>query len=120
MSNELEERRDSILNRLCKWRSVFAGWKFGTADNKSGPVRCFRDQMDDRLVSRVELSAIAQLLIDKGVFTNEEFVDQLEIEANAMHGFLENKFEGARATSQGIAMDTQRFLETCKRLGFPP
>jgi hypothetical protein len=120
MKETLEERLDRILNRLCKWRSVFAGWKFGTTDAKAGPVRCFRDQMDDRLTSRAELSALTQLLICKGVFTQEEYVDQVEIEANAMHAFLEHKFDGARATEEGIAMDVPRFHATTQKLGFPP
>ena len=76
--------------------------------------------MDDRFVSRAELSAVMALLIAKGVFTYEELVTQLEFEADAMHKFLEVKFDGARATQEGLAIDTQRYLETTKRLGFPP
>lgn len=43
-----QERADAALNRLCKWRTFFAGWHRGTQPDSDGPTRAIRNEVDAR------------------------------------------------------------------------
>ena len=112
------------LNKLCKWRSVLAGWHRGTASLTSGGnptpgVAAMRDLMDKWLIIRAENSALAQLLIRKRVFTGEEFTDQTMAEAGILDRQLEKLFPGFRTTDDGVVIDPVIALETMRAKGFP-
>lgn len=110
---------ERTLNRLCKWRTVFVGWCFGSkADNTPG-VKGLRDAVDARLVARVELSALTALLIEKGVFTADEFKSQIVIECDEYQKMLEAQFPGYVAIEHGISVAPTIAVETNKRMGFP-
>lgn len=74
------------VNRLAKWRTVFAGWQLGTRPKSDQECQAVRDAAEARLIMRAELSGITALLIAKGVFTAEEFGAQLNVEANITRG----------------------------------
>jgi|GEM_PF-2040060 len=106
--------------KLGKWRSVLVGWIWGTRHRGQPGTQGMRDLMDARLVARIELSAIAALLIEKGVFTRTEFMAQVAIEAGELDAMYERLFEGYRTTDQGLSIDPNVAVKTNQRLGFPP
>ena len=108
------------LNRLCKWRSVLAGWHLGYRTWDQPGTRAMRDLMDKWLILRCENSALAGLLLAKGVFTAEEYSKQVQEEAAALNKDLEAVFPGFRTSDEGVVMyDLALAQDTMKRLGFP-
>lgn len=110
---------NKAMNKLCKWRSVFVGWMIGTKRGDEPGVQAYRDAVDFRLAARVELNALSTLLIEKGVFTREEFTAQVAIEAGLYDTQLEKLFPGYRTTDEGLSIDPRVAAETNKRLRFP-
>lgn len=55
-----------ILQKLCKWRSVFAGWQLGTRPDTDAECQAVRDHREVTMLMRAELSALTALLIEKG------------------------------------------------------
>jgi hypothetical protein len=108
------------LNKLCKWRSVLAGWHLGSAFIDKPGTKAMRDLMDKWLVMRCENSAFAALLIRKGVFTAEEFTRQVNAEAIHMDNQMELQFPGMRTTPDGVEFyDIELAQKTFIKLGFP-
>jgi hypothetical protein len=122
MSNDplIRHIADASLNRLAKWRGIYAGWQLGTRARGDGESEAVRDHREVTLLLRAEVSALAGLLIAKGVFTADEFTQACGEEAEYLSKALEKKFPGARATDDGMSLDVKEFAETQRRLGFPP
>lgn len=100
-----QARATRALNRLAKWRTLLAGWQVGTRP-KGDPVGdAVRDHREATLLQRVEISALAGLLIRKGVFTEDEWCDQLVEEANALNAQFEARFPGVQAHDEGLNLD---------------
>jgi hypothetical protein len=109
------------LNKLCKWRTVLAGWHLGTKTVDEPGVAAMRDLMDKWLVMRVENSALAVLLFRKGVFTAEEYTKQINAEAMVLDNRMELAFPGFRAVSEGVEVyDVELANKTVKDKHFPP
>lgn len=111
---ERGEQLFAALNRLAKWRSIFAGWQLGTRTDSDPESQAVRDHRESTLIQRVELSALTRLMIEKGVFTLEEFQIQMLDEVEAMQEMLEAKFPGMRATDLGMSMDPAKAAETMR------
>lgn len=107
-------RRLSALFRLARWKTVFAGWQLGTRPLGDPESDAVRDHREATLMLRVEASALAQLLIDKGVFTKEEWCDALETEANNLNDALEIRFPGFSAIADGLAINAEQAQETMR------
>jgi hypothetical protein len=101
-------------NRLAKWRSVLAGWQLGTRIKEDPEAEAVRDHREVTLLLRTEVNALTKLLIDKGVFTTEEFENTIIAEAEWMHAMLEQRFPGMKAESWGIGMKLPEAAETMK------
>ena len=109
------------LNRLCKWRQVLAGWHSGTRSMQEPGAKAMRDLMDKWLIMRCEGSAMAALLVRKGVFTAEEYRAQVEHEATLLNLQMEQIFPGFRTIDAGVEIfDIKLAQATMARLGFPP
>lgn len=93
------------LNRLCKWRSVFAAWQLGTRLSSDPEAQAVRDHRELSMLMRAEINAQSALLIRKGVFTAEELGTQLMEEARHLSIAYERKFPGMKATDHGITFD---------------
>jgi hypothetical protein len=102
------------LNRLAKWRMVFASWQLGTRSIEDPECQAVRDHREATLLLRAEVTAITDLLIRKGVFTAQELADQTHEEARLLCGMLQNQFPGFKASDIGIEMDVKRAAETTK------
>lgn len=104
-----------ILQKLCKWRSVFAGWQLGTRPDSDPECRAVRDHREATILLRAEVTALATLLVAKGVFTMAEFVAALDQEATLLDQDYTRRFPGFESTDHGIAItDVQRARETTK------
>ncbi|MEX3635997.1 hypothetical protein [Paraburkholderia sp. BR14320] len=119
MPNEaISNRLHRTLNRLAKWRSVFAGWQLGTRVTGDPESEAVRDHRELSMVMRAEVSALAALLMQKRVFTVDEFNAQIADEAEWLSQAYERKFPGMRATDAGISIDPHAAKDTMK--GFRP
>lgn len=67
------------LNRLCKWRSILAGWQLGTRADTDPECQAVRDHREVTLLLRAEVNALTQLLVCGGVFTEEEHYRQVSL-----------------------------------------
>jgi hypothetical protein len=107
------------MNKLCRWRSVFVGWMIGSKHADEPGVKAYRDAVDARLSARVDINALTTLLIEKRVFTREEFMAQATIEARLLDAEMESFFPGYKTTDIGVSIDTLVAQQTNARLGFP-
>lgn len=114
-----QERADAALNRLCKWRTFFAGWQLGTQLDSHGPTRAVRNEVDARLILRAEVSALSALLVEKGVFTVDELNEAVAREADFLAEALAKRYDGFEATDEGLKVDAERAVRTMRALGFP-
>lgn len=101
------------LERVTKWRTLFAGWQLGTRMKGDPESDAVRDQRELTILLRVEQSALAALLIRKGVFTEQEFADQVGVEAQALDASYERRFPGIRSSEEGLVL-TPEAIETMR------
>lgn len=92
------------LERLCKWRSVFAGWQLGTRSKEDPECQAVRDHRDVTMLLRAEVNALTRLCIDAGVFSVGAFDKQLGDEADHLNAAYAARFPGIEATEHGIAI----------------
>lgn len=107
------------MNKLARWRSVFAAWQLGTRLDTDGECKAVKDHREVTMCMRVELNALTGLLIKKGVFTEEQWVQALIREARDLDKDYEEKFPGYRTTENGVSMSISEAQRTQQRLGFP-
>lgn len=112
-SNPLPDWQAKV-NRLAKWRGLLAGWQLGTRPDTDPECQAVRDHREATLMQRAEITAIVGLLVDKGVFTIEEFTDRCGSEADLLCMALEAKFPGVHATDDGLSIEPQRAVEWMK------
>lgn len=93
------------LERLAKWRTLFAGWQLGTRAKGNPEADAVRDHREATIMLRAEMSALGGLLIKKGIITAEEFDASLEIEALQLSRDYEQRFPGVIATGFGLTID---------------
>lgn len=103
-----------VLNRLAKWRSVFAGWQLGTRRNDDPECCAVRDHREVTIFLRAETSALLKVLLDKKVCTVEEFQAQLVEEAELLSKDYESKFTGFEATDDGMKIDVEKAGKTTR------
>jgi hypothetical protein len=101
---DLGNRYHAAMNRLAKWRTVFAGWQLGTRAKGDPGADAVRDHREVTILLRVESNALAALLITKGVFTAEEWQTQLIEEANHLSKSFEQRFPGFKAFDDGMVI----------------
>ena len=114
MNTNLANKMHKSLNRLTKWRSVFAGWQLGTRPTGDPECDAIRDHREVTILLRAEVTTLTKLLMDKGVFTQEEHAKELTAEAELLSKDYESKFPGMKATDIGIEYDVQVAAKTMK------
>lgn len=93
------------LNILCKWRVLLTGWQLGTRAKGDAEADAVRDHREATLLLRAEVTTLVELLIRKGVFTLDEFQQQLDIEAGLQSQAYERAFPGVHAGMDGLHID---------------
>lgn len=109
----LNEKCSQVLNRLAKWRGIFAGWQLGTRSKEDPECQAVRDHREATLLLRAELSAFTALALRKGLFSPDEFHRQLIDEAEALDHELSRRFPGITSSDHGMVLDS-RAVETMK------
>lgn len=112
--DELIRKSEQQRNRLGKWRTIFAGWQLGTRAKGDPEGDAVRDHREVTMLMRAELSALAALLIAKGVFTAEEFTEAVGNESELLSKAYERKFPGMKATDDGIEMNIAIACDTMR------
>lgn len=93
----------SLLNKLAKWRNVFAGWQLGTRPKGDPEGDAVRDHREVTLMMRAELNALVFLLTEKKkLFTAQEWTAQLGEEAAFLDQAMEKKFPGITTDQDGV------------------
>lgn len=106
---------EQALNKLCKWRLLYVGKLLGTRIKGDPQAEAVRDLLNTLFCLRAEASALAGLLISKGVFTAEEFDRRLAEEADFYDKAIEKTFPGFRTTDDGVeALDAAMAAETTR------
>jgi len=108
------------LNKATKWRKFFASWQLGTRPFADGEYRAVADQRELLILLRVEMSALADVLLRKGVITQDEFQAALEREARTLDHAYQEKYPGFSTSQAGLHLKLPQARETMKQLGFPP
>jgi hypothetical protein len=93
------------LQKLAKWRAVFAGWQLGTRIKEDPEAQALRDHRELSLLLRVEVNALVRILVDKGLITEQQWINTLEHEAQLYDRDLEERFPGARTSLNGVHFD---------------
>mgnify|MGYP003451006111 FL=1 len=102
------------IQRLARWRTLFAGWQLGTRAKGDPEGDAVRDHREVTILLRAEMNALLGLLVEKEVITFEEFAVALEREADLLSADYARRFPGIRAADHGlefvphIAADTMR------------
>jgi hypothetical protein len=107
------------LNRLAKWRAVFAGWQLGTRPRGDGESEAVRDHREVTMLLRAEVNALTRILLDQKVVDQDTLTRVVGEEAEYLSRAYEDKFPGATAVDDGVSF-TPEFAETARRMGFPP
>lgn len=102
------------MNKLAKWRTVFAGWQLGTRAKDDPECDAVRDHREVTIILRAENNALVNLLIQKKVFTAQEWAEALEKEAIFLDQAYESKFPGFKTSRNGVEMDVKVAVETTK------
>lgn len=102
--NDSAKRAMGALNVLAKWRVLFTGWQLGTRPKGDPECAAVSDHREVTLLLRVEASAMALLLVEKGVITQEEWAAALEREALLLNKEFEQRFPGVTASEAGLHM----------------
>ena len=105
MNADLQQKMKAALNRLAKWRIVFTAWQLGTRLKGDPESDALRDHRELTILLRCEASALSGLLIKKGIFTHDEWMEALRAEAEQLSQDYEGKFPGFKATDNGISID---------------
>lgn len=110
----------AALEKLAKWRKFFASWQLGTTSAGDGRYKAVADHREVSILMRAELSALTEILLRKGVLTEQQWTDALEREAKQLDQDYEGRFPGWRSLPEGLSMKLPEAAETMKNLGFPP
>ncbi len=102
------------LNRLAKWRMVFAGWQLGTRGKGDPESDAVRDHRELTILLRAEVNTLTGLLVRKGIVTAEEWQDVLGQEAEALNADYERRFPGFSTDDNGVHMKLPEAGETMK------
>lgn len=111
---------DASLQRLAKWRSVFTGWQLGTRLRGDGESEAVRDHREVTILLRAEVNAVTRILLEAKVVDQETLTRIIGEEAEYLNQAYERQFPGARAVDDGMHFDLEQWVETQRRLGFPP
>ena len=101
----LSQRLFNALNKLAKWRSVFAGWQLGTRAATDPECQAVRDHREVTILLRAEVTALTNIIRQKGLATEEEIQAALLEEAQLLDKDFEKKFPGATTSEIGVHFD---------------
>jgi hypothetical protein len=106
--------------RLRQFGRLAASRLFGTLPNTSGRYKAVVDEWERSLFTRAELSGLARLMIEKGVFTRAEWAATTIEEYRALADACEKSWPELRVDELGIHVhDLAAFTARSKSEGWP-
>lgn len=111
---------DASLQRLAKWRSVFAGWQLGTRSRGDGESEAVRDHREVTILLRAEVNTLTRILLEAKIVDAETLTRIVGEEAEYLNRACEAKFPGAKAADYGMDFKLPEWADTMRRLEFPP
>ena len=115
MSRALSDRRNAALNKLAKWRTVFASWQLGTRSDTDPECKAVKDHREATILLRAEVTALTGLMLRKGLATQEELQEAILEEATALDQAYERRFPGFSTSESGVHMKMPEAAETMRR-----
>lgn len=112
--DNLSKQLDAVLNKLCKWRMVFAGWQLGTRAKGDSESDALRDHREATMMLRVEVSALTRLMLEKKVITQAELSAAVLAEAEHLDDMYAKRFPGFTSADFGMSMEPVQAKETMK------
>jgi hypothetical protein len=103
-----------MIQKLCKWRAVFAGWQLGTRSKEDPESQAVRDHREVTILLRAEVNALTCLLLRHEIFTHAELDEQVRSEAEYLDKAYQEKFPGFSADLNGVVIDVAKAAETTK------
>ena len=100
-----QQKTMRALNILTKWRVLFTGWQLGTRLKGDPEGDAVRDHREATILLRAEVTALTALLRAKGVFTMDEQMAAIELEAGLLAQDYERRFPGVTANENGLIFD---------------
>lgn len=100
------------INRLGKWRAVFAGWQLGRRPQCDPESEAVRDHRELSMLLRAELNALSALLLERKIVTVDDLSKQLQVECKYLCEAYERRFPGVKATDAGIQIQPELALHT--------
>jgi hypothetical protein len=117
--NSPAARYERALNRVAKWRSILAGRIVGTRPDNDPETQGIRDMLDKLVILRVEVTTLTRLLLEKRVFTAEEFFIAGAEEADAINKMYADEWPGITAEDYGIDIKLPEGAATLARKSRP-
>lgn len=108
------QRASAAMNKLAKWRMVFAGWQLGTRAKGDPECDAVRDHREVTLLLRAEVTALTGLLLRRKAFSQDELADAMAEEAALLDHDHEHRFPGFKTTDHGIDIDVAVASQTMK------
>src|SRR5215471_121384 len=105
------ERARRALEKVAKWRSLFAGWQLGTRPDTDPECRAIRDHREISILLRVEVSAMLDILLKKGVITMQDWYDAIGNEAEQLDQDYASRFPGVTSSEDGLIFSSEKLEE---------
>jgi hypothetical protein len=113
-SNEIAKITHAAVNKLAKWRQVFAGWQLGLRPKGDPEGDAVKHHRELSMLLRAELNAMAVILIEKGVMTSDDYTKAVGAEATLLDRAYEKLFPGFTTVDDGVVIDPVLGAETMK------
>lgn len=119
MSDEISHRYFAVMNKLAKWRTVFASRWIGAATKEDTRCISIKDLFEAKLLMRAEYTGLQELLISKGIITADELALAVIDAARHYDEVLEKTFPGFASTEYGLKMDLPTIMREGTTKGWP-
>lgn len=109
----LEQRLTDALNKLAKWRTVFASWQLGTRSSGDPECQAIKDHREVTILMRAEINALTKIILENKICTQEKLQEILLEEAQYLDRSYEKRFPGFSTSFIGVHID-KKGQETMK------
>ena len=109
--------------RLRQWARVGVGRLTGSVSAESGTYKAVISMEEARLFHRAELTALGQLLVEKGLVTRDEITSATIDEMNELEKDLAKSWPEIEVAPDGTSFsikDLKGFAARARREGWPP
>lgn len=111
----------ALCQRLTQYARLACGRILGTTSSSNGGYKAIRSLDEARLLHRCELSALTTLLIEHGVFTNDEFREAFAHELEDTLTFLKGEWPEVDAEPHALIIrDIKAHQQRSRLEGWPP